>query len=68
MPLVQVNMLEGRTAEQKKALLQAITDAVHQTLGPVPSIRVWINELADDGFMIGGVMASERSGQPASVG
>ncbi len=46
MPLVQINMLTGRSPEQKEALLRAVTDAVHESIGaPIPSIRVWINEL-----------------------
>lgn len=61
MPLIQINMMEGRTTEQKTALLRAVTDAVHESIGaPIPSIRVWINELAPDGFISGGEMAYER--------
>lgn len=68
MPLIQVNMLEGRTPEQKKALLGAITQAVHDTLGsPLPSIRVWIHEFSHADYMIAGVMASERDRQPATA-
>ncbi len=43
MPLVNVNMAAGRTDAQKKALMEAITNAVHETIGSaIPSIRVWI--------------------------
>lgn len=64
MPLIQVNMMQGRTPEQKRALLTAITDAVHQSIGaPIPSIRVWINELTPDGFITGGQMASDRQAE-----
>jgi len=61
MPLIQVNMLEGRTAAQKKAMLNAITNAVHESIGaPINSIRVWIHEFPDTDFMAGGVLARER--------
>lgn len=33
MPLIEVHLLEGRTDEQKKALLQEITRAVHESIG-----------------------------------
>jgi 4-oxalocrotonate tautomerase family enzyme len=33
MPLIEVHLLEGRTAEQKKALLTALTKAVQDTIG-----------------------------------
>ena len=46
MPLIQVTMIEGRTAEQKRALLDAITEAVHQAIGaPLESIRAWVTDV-----------------------
>ena len=55
MPLVQINLLAGRTPEQKEALLRAVTDAVHESIGaPLPSIRVWINEMAKTDYMVAG--------------
>ena len=60
MPLIQVNMLEGRTAEQKADLLRAITRAVHDSIGaPVESIRVWIHEFPATDFISEGELASE---------
>lgn len=60
MPLIQVNMLEGRTAEQKAELLRAITRAVHDSIGaPVESIRVWIHEFPATDFISAGELASE---------
>jgi 4-oxalocrotonate tautomerase len=62
-PLIQVNMLEGRTPEQKRALLSSITEAVHSSIGaPVESIRVWIHEFPSTDFMIAGVLAADRDG------
>lgn len=61
MPLIQVNMLGGRPPEQKRALLQAITQAVHESIGaPFESIRVWIHEFPDTDFITAGEMASDR--------
>ena len=57
MPLIQINMLTGRTAEQKEALLRAVTDAVHESIGaPLPSIRVWIHEFSKTDYMAAGEM------------
>ncbi len=57
MPLIQINMLTGRTPEQKEALLRAVTDAVHESIGaPLPSNRVWINEFAKTDYMAAGEM------------
>jgi len=61
MPLIQVNMLEGRTAEQKAAMLKAITAAVHESIdAPIASIRVWIHEFAPTDFISAGQLASEH--------
>ena len=33
MPLIQINLADGRTDEQKRALLKAVTDAVQTSIG-----------------------------------
>jgi 4-oxalocrotonate tautomerase len=59
MPLIQINMLAGRTDEQKEALLRAVTDAVHESIGAsLPSIRVWIHEMPKTHYMAAGEMPS----------
>jgi len=61
MPLIEVHMLEGRTEDQKKALLTAVTKAVHESIGaPVDSIRVWIEEFPRTDYMAAGVWYGEK--------
>jgi 4-oxalocrotonate tautomerase len=61
MPLVEIHLLEGRTDEQKKALLAAVTTAVHDSIGaPLESIRVWVQEFSPKEYMIAGVLAADR--------
>jgi 4-oxalocrotonate tautomerase len=61
MPLIEVHLLEGRSEEQKKALLGAITQAVHESIGaPLPTIRVWIQEFSQKEYMVAGELAAER--------
>lgn len=61
MPLIEVHMLEGRTDEQKRALLEAITQAVHEALGsPLSTIRVWIQEMSNKEYMVAGKLAAEH--------
>ena len=68
MPLVNVNMAAGRTDAQKRALMAAITAAVHDTIGaPIPSIRVWITEFAATEFMAGGETMAERREREAGA-
>ena len=61
MPLIEIHLLEGRTDDQKKALLTAVTAAVHDSIGaPLESIRVWVQEFSPKEYMIGGVLAADR--------
>lgn len=61
MPLIQVTMAAGRTPEQKRALLQALSDATVEALdAPVESIRVWITELPPEHFIAGGEILADR--------
>ncbi|HRD01249.1 MAG TPA: 2-hydroxymuconate tautomerase [Candidatus Saccharicenans sp.] len=61
MPLIEIHLLEGRSKEQKKLLLESVTTAVQQSINvPIDSIRVWIQEFPPDEFMSGGVLASVK--------
>lgn len=61
MPVISVTLARGRTPEQKRALLEAMTSAVHESIGAaLPSIRVWINEVDPAEFMVGGETLAER--------
>lgn len=45
MPIIQCDIREGRTGEQKQALAREITRVVHETIGaPVEYIYVLIRE------------------------
>jgi len=58
MPIIEVNMFEGRTAEQKQTLIAAMTGVVTDTLGvPAENVRIIIRELSKDDFGIGGKTA-----------
>ncbi len=66
MPLVNVHMAEGRTAEQKKALMDAITDAMAEHIGaPRTAVRVWINEFPNTDFMAGGELLADKQARLA---
>lgn len=61
MPLVNVHMADGRSPEQKKALMAAITDAVVDTLdAPRDSVRVWITEMSNLDYMAGGELLADK--------
>ena len=67
MPLVNVHMAEGRTPDQKRALMDAITNAMHEHIGaPRESVRVWINEFPNTDFMAGGELLADKQARLAA--
>ena len=62
MPTIRVELMEGRTADQKKALVKALTQAVVDTLGSKPeSVDVLLFDIKRQDWATGGVQWSERS-------
>ena len=50
-PYVHVTLAEGRTKEQKRALMAAVAQAVHEALDtPLESVRVWITDMSRVNF------------------
>jgi 4-oxalocrotonate tautomerase len=61
MPFAQIYMLEGRTEDQKRAVIEKVTQALHEAVGaPVESIRVWIHDMPKTNWGIAGVSAKDR--------
>ena len=60
MPFINVKMLEGRTHEQKKALVKAITDAMVDICDTQPDgVMVVIEDVARDHWGRNGKLLSE---------
>ena len=60
MPIITAHILEGRSSEQKAALIRSVTDAAVQSLNvPRESVRVIITEMQKDEYGIGGKTAKE---------
>lgn len=56
MPLIQVTLLEGRSAHAKAALLQRLTDAAVEALAaPRETVRVILQEVPPAHWAVGGV-------------
>lgn len=55
MPLVTIKMIEGRTLEQKRALVEKVTDAVVEALDITPDrVSITLQHMAKDDFAKGG--------------
>jgi 4-oxalocrotonate tautomerase len=60
MPIVTINILEGRTKEQKTGLIKNVSSTVMETLEvPWESVRVIINEMPFDHYGIAGLPVLE---------
>ena len=60
MPFAQVFLIEGRTEEQKKALIEKVSAAMAEAVGaPLENTRVWIQEVPRAQWGIGGKTAKD---------
>jgi 4-oxalocrotonate tautomerase len=61
MPLVQITMLTGRTADQKRKLAKRITDAMVEDAGARrEAIVVAFHEVSKESYASGGVLMADK--------
>ncbi|MBS7622700.1 4-oxalocrotonate tautomerase family protein [Candidatus Bathyarchaeota archaeon] len=59
-PIVKIDLLEGRTSEQKKRLAEAVTDDLVRVLGvDRNNVIVIFNDLPKENLVKGGTPATE---------
>lgn len=59
MPIVRIELWEGRTLEQKDALIHEVTKAVEKSIGVKPEeVIVILNEVKKDHWGVGGKRSS----------
>ena len=69
MPLVNVTMARGRSAEQKRLMLHAIADAIHESIGALrDSIRVWVTEVENTDLLAGTEILADKQSRLAGDG
>jgi 4-oxalocrotonate tautomerase len=60
MPIVTINMIEGRSKEQKAQIVKEITDTLVRVAGAKPeNVRISIREYSKDNLAKGGKLLSE---------
>lgn len=65
MPLIEVTLTQGRTPEQIRSMISALTNAVADSIdAPIPSIRVVVREVPTTHFAAGDVTLAERHAAP----
>ena len=62
MPYINIKIAKGRTTDQKRALVQSVTEAVASSIA-VDSQKVWvqIDEFEPDNFAIDGRLLIDRT-------
>lgn len=61
MPTIRVELFEGRTSEQKKNLVKALTQACVDTLGsPAESVDILLFDIKRSDWATGGELWSEK--------
>ena len=60
MPLIQVEMFEGRTMDQKREMVKEVTDALCRTVGCDPeAVTIIIREMSRDNLAKAGKVFSD---------
>ena len=61
MPIIHVHLFEGRTLEQKKKLVAAVTEAVVKSIDAKPdSVRILLHDLSKNDMSVAGVLYSDK--------
>jgi 4-oxalocrotonate tautomerase len=61
MPMVQIALLEGRTAEQKRKVAQRITDVLVEEIGTKrEGILIAFHEVSKESYSSGGVLMADK--------
>ncbi|MFM7970928.1 MAG: 4-oxalocrotonate tautomerase [Betaproteobacteria bacterium] len=62
MPLIRVELFEGRTPEQKRALAQALTETTCRVLGTKPDgVDIMFFDIAKHDWASAGVLWSDKA-------
>jgi len=61
MPIVQIEILQGRTVEQKRKLVEKVTEAIVDSVNcPREAVSIIIREMSLDNYANAGVLRIDR--------
>ncbi len=61
MPIVQIELLEGRTVAQKRSLVEKVTQAIVESIGaPAENISIIIRDMPKENYAKAGKLASDK--------
>lgn len=57
MPIVQIHLIEGRSLEQKRALVKNVTDAIVESVNvPPDAVKIILSDMKREDYAIGGTL------------
>lgn len=60
MPFAQIYLIEGRSEDQKRAVIEKVTQALSEATGaPQENVRVWIQDVPKTNWGIAGKTAKD---------
>jgi len=67
MPIIQFNLMEGRSEATKRELAKRVCETVCDVLGSKPeAVRILIHELGGNDFSVAGITVAEKQEVTAS--
>ena len=61
MPIVQIDMIKGRTVEQKKEMVKRVTEAISQTVNcPKDAVSIIIRDMEYENYGSGGELVKVK--------
>jgi 4-oxalocrotonate tautomerase len=61
MPIIHVHILEGRTVNQKRKMVDEVTQALVRSFDVKPeSVRILIHEMVPENYALAGITAGEQ--------
>jgi 4-oxalocrotonate tautomerase len=63
MPIIQINLIEGRTTDQKRKLVASVTEAVTKSLDVEPdAVRIILQEMTKQNYAVAGTLILDKKG------
>lgn len=60
MPIITINMLEGRSIEKKRALVEKVTQAVVEAVdAPADHVRIILNDMPTENYAVAGKLKAD---------
>ncbi len=61
MPIIHVHLIEGRSVDQKRAMVKEVTDAVCRTVNVTPEhVKIIMRDMAKHDYATAGVLKSDE--------